>query len=72
MNELICQFIRYVIDIKAIGGDGKFLWSSSNHTVGMVNQQGQVRTHSDGCFEVAAVMQRNHNNKEIAKSVFNR
>lgn len=60
---------RYQVDLTATGGDGKFLWSSSNHSVGMVNQMGHVRTHSYGFFEVTAAMQRNHHNKETAKLV---
>ncbi|GJQ66575.1 hypothetical protein Trydic_g4553 [Trypoxylus dichotomus] len=58
---------KYQIDIAASGGDGKFLWSSSNHSIGMVNQMGQIKTYSYGYFEVAAVMQRNHNNRETVK-----
>ncbi|KAI4468828.1 nuclear pore membrane glycoprotein [Holotrichia oblita] len=58
---------KYLIDVTATGGDGKFLWTSSNHSIGLVNQVGQVRTHSSGYFEVAAVMQRNHNNRETSR-----
>lgn len=58
---------KYDIDIKAIGGDGKFLWSSSNHSLGVVNQQGKVHTHSQGYFEVSASMHRNHHNRQTAK-----
>ncbi|KRT81282.1 hypothetical protein AMK59_6258, partial [Oryctes borbonicus] len=58
---------KYQIDISAGGGDGKFLWSSSNHSIGMVTQMGQIKTYSYGYFEVAAAMQRNHHNKETVK-----
>lgn len=55
---------RYEIQIEAEGGDGKFIWSSSNHTTGAVTQTGLVRTHSHGYFEIAVCMERNHHNRE--------
>lgn len=58
---------RYDIDLVAKGGDGRFIWTSSDHNVGMVSQAGHVRTHSNGFFEVSAVMMRNHHNRQSAK-----
>lgn len=58
---------KYDIDVVATGGDGKFLWTSSNHSVGVVSQQGKVKTHNMGFFEVSAAMQRNHHNRQTAK-----
>ncbi|XP_018333605.1 nuclear pore membrane glycoprotein 210 isoform X2 [Agrilus planipennis] len=56
-----------VMQLKASGGDGLFLWSSSNHTVGMVSQTGLVRIHNYGYFEVSVSMQRNHYNRQYTK-----
>lgn len=58
---------KYDVDLTATGGDGKFLWTSSDHMIGMVTQSGHVRVHSCGSFDVSAVMQSNHHNRETAK-----
>ncbi|XP_050315586.1 nuclear pore membrane glycoprotein 210 [Anthonomus grandis grandis] len=58
---------KYDIDLVAKGGDGRFLWSSSDNSIGIVSQSGHVRTHSNGFFEVSAVMMRNHHNRQSAK-----
>lgn len=60
---------KYDIDLFAKGGDGRFLWSSSDNSIGVVSQTGHVRTHSNGFFEVSAVMMRNHHNRQSAKFV---
>ncbi|CAH1116509.1 unnamed protein product [Phaedon cochleariae] len=60
---------KYDVDLVAKGGDGRFLWSSSDHNIGMVSQTGHVRTHSNGFFEVSAVMLRNHHNRQSAKFI---
>ncbi|KAG5875314.1 hypothetical protein JTB14_016901 [Gonioctena quinquepunctata] len=60
---------KYDIDLIAKGGDGRFLWSSSDHSVGAVSQTGHVSTHSNGFFEVSAVMLRNHHNRQSAKFI---
>lgn len=57
----------YDIELKASGGDGKFLWSTSNHTIGVVTQTGFVRTQWHGQFDVCASMLRNHHNRQCAK-----
>lgn len=59
-------FFRYEIEIVANGGDGKFLWSSSNHSVGVVAQTGHARTHASGAFRVTAAMQRNVHVKQFS------
>lgn len=51
------------------GGDGRFLWTSSDHSIGVVSQTGHVRTYSSGFFEVSAVMLRNHHNRQSAKFI---
>ncbi|KAJ8925773.1 hypothetical protein NQ315_009621 [Exocentrus adspersus] len=58
---------KYDIDLVAKGGDGRFLWISSDHSIGVVSQTGHVRTFSNGFFEVSAVMLRNHHNRQSAK-----
>ncbi|XP_076259039.1 nucleoporin 210 [Rhynchophorus ferrugineus] len=60
---------KYDIDLIAKGGDGRFLWSSSDNSIGIVSQSGHVRTYSNGFFEVSAVMMRNHHNRQSAKFV---
>ncbi|XP_023018857.2 nucleoporin 210 [Leptinotarsa decemlineata] len=60
---------KYDIDLIAKGGDGRFLWSSSDHSIGMVSQTGHVKTHSNGFFEVSAVMLRNHHNRQSTKFI---
>ncbi|KAL1512846.1 hypothetical protein ABEB36_002363 [Hypothenemus hampei] len=60
---------KYDIDLIAKGGDGRFLWSSSDNSIGIVSQSGHVRTHNNGFFEVSAVMMRNHHNRKSAKFV---
>lgn len=54
---------KYEIQIKALGGDGKFIWVSSNHTVGTVTQTGLAHTYWHGKYDVCASMCRNTNNK---------
>lgn len=58
---------KYEIDVTAKGGDGRFLWSSSDHSIGIVSQNGHVRTHNKGFFDVSAAMTRNHHNRQIAR-----
>ncbi|KAJ8960331.1 hypothetical protein NQ318_004065 [Aromia moschata] len=58
---------KYDIDLVARGGDGRFLWTSNDHSIGLVSQTGHARTHSNGFFEVSAVMLRNHHNRQSAK-----
>lgn len=58
---------KYEVEIVASGGDGKYLWTSTNNTIGVVAQTGMVRTHSHGYFEVSAAMPRNHHNRASAK-----
>lgn len=58
---------KYEIDITATGGDGRFLWSSSDHSIGVVSQNGHVRTYNKGFFDVSVAMARNHNNRQLAK-----
>ncbi|CAG9763709.1 unnamed protein product [Ceutorhynchus assimilis] len=60
---------KYDIDLIARGGDGRFLWTSSDNSIGVVSQSGHVRTHSNGFFEVSAIMMRNHHNRRSAKFV---
>ncbi|XP_018577251.1 nuclear pore membrane glycoprotein 210 [Anoplophora glabripennis] len=60
---------KYDIDLVAKGGDGRFLWTSSDHSIGVVSQTGHVRTYSNGFFEVSAVMLRNHHNRQSAKFI---
>ncbi|KAJ8985935.1 hypothetical protein NQ317_010692 [Molorchus minor] len=60
---------KYDIDLVARGGDGRFLWVSNDHSIGLVSQTGHVRTHSNGYFEVSAVMLRNHYNRAFAKFI---
>ncbi|CAH0550671.1 unnamed protein product [Brassicogethes aeneus] len=60
---------KYDIDLVVKGGDGRFIWTSSDHSVGVVSQTGHVRTHSNGFFEVSAAMLRNHHNRETAKVI---
>lgn len=69
LYDLLIIFSRYDIDLVAKGGDGRFLWTSSDHNIGMVSQTGHVRTHSEGFFEVSAVMLRNHHNRQSAKFI---
>lgn len=64
---IIVEFCRYNIPLEVTGGDEKFLWSSSDHSIGVVSQSGMVRTHSKGHFEVSAAMQKNHYNRQTAK-----
>ncbi|XP_045469275.1 nuclear pore membrane glycoprotein 210 isoform X1 [Harmonia axyridis] len=58
---------KFDIDLVAKGGDGKYLWSTSDHTRGVVSQHGHVRTLGDGSFEISAAMMRNHHNRETVK-----
>nr|XP_022913052.1 nuclear pore membrane glycoprotein 210 isoform X1 [Onthophagus taurus] len=58
---------RYQVPLTARGGDGKYLWVCSNNSIAVVTQNGMVKTHADGFFEVSAVMQINPNNRESAK-----
>jgi nuclear pore complex protein Nup210 len=58
---------KYEIDLVAKGGDGRFLWSSTDHSVGLVTQTGHVRTLTEGYFSVSAAMTRNHHNRQFAK-----
>ncbi|XP_066245926.1 nuclear pore membrane glycoprotein 210 [Euwallacea similis] len=58
---------KYDIDLIAKGGDGRFSWSSSDNSIGVVSQSGHVKTHSNGFFEVSAVMMRNHHNRQSSK-----
>ncbi|KAK9877491.1 hypothetical protein WA026_018602 [Henosepilachna vigintioctopunctata] len=58
---------KFEIDLVAKGGDGKFIWSTNDHTRGVVSQTGHVRTLGDGSFEVSAAMMRNHHNRETVK-----
>nr|CAD7454783.1 unnamed protein product [Timema tahoe] len=50
---------RYEVKLKASGGDGSFLWSSSDTTVAMVTQSGLVKTHFHGSVKITASMTRN-------------
>ncbi|ENN74710.1 hypothetical protein YQE_08827, partial [Dendroctonus ponderosae] len=59
----------YDIDLIAKGGDGRLFWSSSDNSIGVVSQSGHVRTHSNGFFEVSAVMMSNHDNRQSAKFI---
>lgn len=58
---------KYEMEIKAQGGDGKFIWTSSNHSVGTVTQNGLAHTYSHGQYDVCASMCRNTNNKKCSK-----
>lgn len=58
---------KYDIELVAKGGDGKFIWSTTDNTKGIVNQNGRVRTLGSGSFEISAAMMRNHNNRETVK-----
>ncbi|XP_970065.4 nuclear pore membrane glycoprotein 210 [Tribolium castaneum] len=58
---------KYDIDLVAKGGDGRFLWSSTDHSIGIVSQTGHVRTLTQGYFSVSAAMTRNHHNRQYAK-----
>ncbi|VEN56349.1 unnamed protein product [Callosobruchus maculatus] len=60
---------KYEIDLQARGGDSKFMWISSNNSIGLVSQAGHVQTLSNGFFEVSAVMLRNHHNRQSAKFI---
>ncbi|XP_028139589.1 nuclear pore membrane glycoprotein 210 [Diabrotica virgifera virgifera] len=57
----------YEVTLTATGGDGRFMWTSTNNSIGMVSQYGLVRTLSNGVFEVAAIMLRNHYNRAATK-----
>lgn len=58
---------KYDLQMRASGGDGKFIWSSSNHSVGSVSQLGLARTYAVGQYEICASMCRNTNNKKCSK-----
>ncbi|RZC37684.1 nuclear pore membrane glycoprotein 210, partial [Asbolus verrucosus] len=58
---------KYEVDLLAKGGDGRFLWASTDHSVGLVTQTGHVRTLTEGFFDVSASMTRNHHNRQFAK-----
>lgn len=62
-----CSLFRYAVELVARGGDGRFLWTSSDSAVGVVTQSGLVRTLSQGFFDVTAAMARNHHNRQIAR-----
>lgn len=61
------NFFRYEIKLKATGGDGHFLWSTTNADVAVVTQGGVVRTQSQGTAQISAAMARNHNNRKTSK-----
>lgn len=58
---------KYEYQIRASGGDGKFIWTSTNHTVGTVSQTGLLRTYSYGHYNVCASMCRNTLNKKCSQ-----
>ena len=58
---------RYEVELKASGGDGKFLWSSNNTGVGTVTQVGLVRIVDQGKFQITASMLTNTHNKAVAR-----
>lgn len=58
---------KYEVALVAKGGDGRFLWSSSDHSIGVVSQTGFVRTFTHGFFSVSVAMTRNHHNRQYAK-----
>lgn len=61
--------IRFEVPLTVKGGDGRYLWVSTDNSIGMVSQTGVVRTLTSGFFEVAALMLRNHNNRASAKFI---
>nr|CAD7195813.1 unnamed protein product [Timema douglasi] len=56
---------RYEVKLKALGGDGSFLWSSSDTTVAMVTQSGLVKTHFYGSVKITASMTRNQHIRAV-------
>ncbi|CAG9865544.1 unnamed protein product [Phyllotreta striolata] len=60
---------KFDLQLTVKGGDGRYLWISTDNSIGMVSQTGMVKTLSNGFFEVAAVMLRNHNNRASTKFI---
>lgn len=53
------------MEVSVSGGDGKFVWSSNDSSIGVVNQAGLVHSYSHGTFQVKAAMHKNpHNNQK--------
>lgn len=54
---------KYEIPLMVTGGDGNFLWTSSNNTIAVVTQMGLVKTLEQGNVVISASMTQNHYNK---------
>lgn len=54
---------KYEIPLTVTGGDGNFLWTSSNNTIAVVTQMGLVKTLEEGNVVISALMTQNHYNK---------
>lgn len=57
---------RYEVPLQCKGGDGAFIWSSSNTSVATVSASGLVRTNTLGQSTVTAVMVNNPHNQATA------
>ncbi|XP_063241052.1 nuclear pore membrane glycoprotein 210-like [Bacillus rossius redtenbacheri] len=58
---------RYEVKLSVTGGDGDFLWSSSNVGVAAVTQSGVINTQSLGVASIIASMTRNQHNRGVAR-----
>lgn len=54
---------KYEVPLTVVGGDGNFLWTSSNNSIGVVTQMGVVKTLEEGSVVISAAMSQNHYNK---------
>uniref|UniRef100_A0A0C9RIR8 Pom210 protein n=1 Tax=Fopius arisanus TaxID=64838 RepID=A0A0C9RIR8_9HYME len=58
---------RFDIALKAIGGDGTYVWSTRTPSIASVTQNGVVRILSQGTTDVIVSMARNSYNKDRAR-----
>lgn len=58
---------RFDIALKAIGGDGKYVWNSRQPSIVTVSQNGVVRILNQGSTDVVVSMSRNPHNKDRAR-----
>ncbi|KAK6643599.1 hypothetical protein RUM43_005109 [Polyplax serrata] len=54
---------KYEVPLSVTGGDGNFLWTSTNNTIAVVTQMGVVKTLEEGSVVISAAMAQNHHNK---------
>lgn len=57
---------RYEVPLRCKGGDGAFVWSSSNTSVAAVTSAGVVRTSTQGETIITAAMVNNPHNQASA------